>query len=65
MQFGSRHLLEAVGLCTGFVLGLRFLAIGHCLNRILGGSCVLYAAKNVMLFWRLVSGGSFPYVVTS
>jgi hypothetical protein len=34
----------------------------HRLNRILGGSCGLYAAKKLMLFWRIVSGVGLPYV---
>ncbi len=37
----------------------------HHLNRISGGSCRLYTAKNVRLFWRNVSGVGFPYVVAS
>ncbi len=28
----------------------------HRLNRISGGSCRMYAAKNMRLFWRIVSG---------
>ena len=34
----------------------------HCLNRILGGSCGLYAAKKLMLFWHIVSGVGLTYV---
>jgi hypothetical protein len=37
----------------------------HYLNRISGGSCGLYTAKNVRLFWRIVFGVGFPYVVAS
>ena len=38
----------------------------HLLNRIsAGGSCGLYGAKNVMLFWRMASGVGLPYVVVS
>ncbi len=37
----------------------------HCLNRISGVSCRLYTSKNVRLFWCIVSGVGFSYMVTS
>ena len=34
----------------------------HHLNSISGGSCGLYDAKKLTLFWRIASGVGFPYV---
>ena len=34
----------------------------HHLNRILGGSWGLYAAKKLTLFWRIASGVGLPYI---
>ena len=34
----------------------------HCLNSSSGGSCGLYGAKKLTLFWRIASGVGFPYV---
>jgi len=36
----------------------------HRLNRISGGSCGLYAAKKLTLFWRIASGVGLPYIDT-
>ncbi len=37
----------------------------HRLNRILGLSWGFYSAKKARLFWHIVSGVGFPYVVAS
>ena len=34
----------------------------HRLSRISGGSCGLYAAKKLTLFWRIASGVGLPYI---